>query len=38
MELEEQRLILSCEGCDQMQGCLIGKPKPIEAYEDLARG
>jgi diguanylate cyclase (GGDEF)-like protein/PAS domain S-box-containing protein len=26
VETEEQRLILSCEGCDQMQGYLIGKP------------
>ena len=35
VETEEQRLILSCEGCDQMQGYLIGKPKPIDEYEDL---
>jgi diguanylate cyclase (GGDEF)-like protein/PAS domain S-box-containing protein len=38
VETEEQRLILACEGCDQMQGYLIGKPKPIEAYAELVRG
>ena len=38
VETEEQRLILSCEGCDEMQGYLIGKPMPIEAYADLVRG
>jgi len=37
VETEEQRLILSCEGCDQMQGYLVGKPKPIEAYDDFVR-
>jgi EAL domain-containing protein (putative c-di-GMP-specific phosphodiesterase class I) len=37
VETEEQRLILSCEGCDQIQGYLIGKPKPIEAYDDFVR-
>ena len=37
VETEEQRLILSCEGCDQMQGYLIGKPKPIEAYDEFVR-
>jgi diguanylate cyclase (GGDEF)-like protein/PAS domain S-box-containing protein len=37
VETEEQRLILSCEGCDQIQGYLIGKPKPIEAYDGLVR-
>ena len=37
VETEEQRLILSCEGCDQIQGYLIGKPEPIETYEDLVR-
>ena len=37
VETEEQRLILSCEGCDQMQGYLIGKPEPIQAYQDLVR-
>jgi len=35
VETEEQRLILSCEGCDQMQGYLLGEPRPIEAYADL---
>jgi len=38
VETEEQRLILSCEGCDQMQGYLIGKPKPIEVYDEFVRG
>ena len=35
VETEEQRLILSCEGCDEIQGYLVGKPKSIEAYADL---
>ena len=38
VETEEQRLILSCEGCDQMQGYLIGKPMPIDVYAELVRG
>ncbi len=37
VETEDQRLILSCEGCDQMQGYLSGEPKPIEAYDDFVR-
>ena len=38
VETEEQRLILSCEGCDEIQGYLIGKPQPIDAYADLVCG
>jgi diguanylate cyclase (GGDEF)-like protein/PAS domain S-box-containing protein len=38
VETEEQRLILSCEGCDEIQGYLIGKPEPIDAYTELLRG
>ncbi len=37
VETEERRLIHSCEGCDQMQGYLIGEPKPIEAYDHFVR-
>lgn len=33
VETEAQRLILGQEGCDQIQGYLIGKPLPIQAYE-----
>ncbi len=35
VETEQQRLILSQEGCDQIQGYLIGKPQPIEFYDAL---
>jgi diguanylate cyclase (GGDEF)-like protein len=35
VETQQQRLILSQEGCDQIQGYLIGKPQPIEIYDAL---
>ena len=35
VETEAQRLILSQEGCDQIQGYLIGKPLPIQNYEAI---
>jgi diguanylate cyclase (GGDEF)-like protein len=35
VETEAQRLILSKEGCDQIQGYLIGKPLPIQNYESI---
>jgi len=35
VETETQRLILSREGCDQIQGYLIGKPLPIHNYEAI---
>ncbi|MBI3703057.1 MAG: EAL domain-containing protein [Rhizobiales bacterium] len=35
VETEQQRLILSQEGCDQVQGYLIGRPQPIEIYDAL---
>jgi EAL domain-containing protein (putative c-di-GMP-specific phosphodiesterase class I) len=35
VETEAQRLILSHEGCDQIQGYLIGKPLPILNYERI---
>lgn len=35
VETEAQRLILSQEGCDQIQGYLIGKPLPIQSYEAI---
>jgi EAL domain-containing protein (putative c-di-GMP-specific phosphodiesterase class I) len=35
VETEAQRLILSREGCDQIQGYLIGKPMPIQNYSAI---
>jgi len=35
VETEAQRLILSQEGCDQIQGYLIGKPLPIQHYDAI---
>ena len=35
VETETQRQILSREGCDQIQGYLIGKPLPIHNYEAI---
>jgi EAL domain-containing protein (putative c-di-GMP-specific phosphodiesterase class I) len=35
VETEAQRLILSHEGCDQIQGYLTGKPLPIQNYERI---
>jgi diguanylate cyclase (GGDEF)-like protein len=36
VETEAQRLILSQEGCDQVQGYLIGRPMPMLNYETIA--
>jgi len=35
VETEAQRLILRREGCDQIQGYLIGKPLPIPNYQRI---
>jgi diguanylate cyclase len=35
VETEAQRLILSREGCDQIQGHLVGVPSPIRNYEAI---
>jgi EAL domain-containing protein (putative c-di-GMP-specific phosphodiesterase class I) len=35
VETREQREFLSSESCDEMQGYLIGRPRPIEDYADL---
>jgi EAL domain-containing protein (putative c-di-GMP-specific phosphodiesterase class I) len=35
VETREQREFLSTEACDEMQGYLIGRPRPIEDYADL---
>ena len=35
VESETQRQILNREGCDQIQGYLIGKPLPIHDYEAI---
>ena len=37
VETEAQRLILSQEGCEQIQGYLIGKPLPIANYESTLK-
>jgi diguanylate cyclase (GGDEF)-like protein/PAS domain S-box-containing protein len=35
VETEEQRAFLTREGCDELQGFLIGYPRPIEDYAHL---
>ena len=35
VETREQREFLSSEACDEMQGYLIGRPRPIEDYADI---
>ena len=35
VETEEQLATLVREGCDEMQGYLIGRPRAIEAYRDI---
>jgi diguanylate cyclase (GGDEF)-like protein len=35
VETEEQRGFLAHEGCDEIQGYLIGRPQPIAAYADI---
>ena len=35
VETEEQLAFLSKEGCNEMQGFLIGRPKPIKDYDEL---
>ena len=35
VETEEQLAFLSKEGCNEMQGFLIGRPKPISDYREL---
>ncbi len=36
VETQAQLAILREEGCDEMQGYLIGRPKPITEYADIA--
>jgi EAL domain-containing protein (putative c-di-GMP-specific phosphodiesterase class I) len=38
VETESERQFLRLEGCDQMQGYLIGRPSPIATYSHLTRG
>jgi len=35
VETNDQMEILIEEGCDEMQGFLIGRPRPVEAYANL---
>lgn len=35
LETEAQRVFLAREGCDEVQGFLIGRPLPIEDYAEL---
>ena len=37
VETEAQRAFLLRQGCDQVQGLLIGPPMPLAAFEDWAR-
>ncbi len=36
VETQAQLTILRSEGCDEMQGYLIGRPQPIAEYADIA--
>jgi diguanylate cyclase len=38
VETERELAFLKVEGCAQIQGYLIGKPRPIAAYQDLFAG
>ena len=38
VETELQRTILRREGCDEMQGYLVGRPRPIADYGELTQG
>jgi len=35
VETEEQRAFLAGEACDEIQGLLVGRPKPIAHYADI---
>ena len=35
VETEKQRAFLAIEACDEVQGYLIGKPHPIDAYAEI---
>jgi len=38
VETEGERIFLRREGCDELQGFLIGPPSAIAAYADLIKG
>jgi EAL domain-containing protein (putative c-di-GMP-specific phosphodiesterase class I) len=38
VETEEQLAFLAGEGCDEVQGYLVGRPQPIAHYRQLVTG
>jgi diguanylate cyclase (GGDEF)-like protein len=38
VETEGERLFLLKEGCQEIQGYLVGRPAPIASYEDITNG
>ena len=38
VETEGERLLLKREGCTEIQGYLVGYPRPIDSYADLTSG
>ncbi|MGE3993404.1 EAL domain-containing protein, partial [Pseudorhodoplanes sp.] len=36
VETQAQLTVLRGEGCDEMQGYLIGRPQPISEYAEIA--
>jgi EAL domain-containing protein (putative c-di-GMP-specific phosphodiesterase class I) len=38
VETEAERQFLRLEGCDEMQGYLLGRPSRIEIFAKLVRG
>jgi EAL domain-containing protein (putative c-di-GMP-specific phosphodiesterase class I) len=38
VETEGERLLLKREGCTEIQGYLVGYPRPIDSYADITSG